>query len=208
MSKPNNANESASRRTARSAASKTRLRSSDSTSTRADAAVLSHIAPSGAAQMVDVGAKPVTARSATAEGIVRISAALEERIRANTLAKGSLLDVARLAGILAAKRTDELIPLCHTLPLDSVDVTAAIERGRVRVTATARVHGRTGVEMEALTAVAMACLTVIDMGKAIDKQMVIEGVRVIEKHGGRSGSFVAAEMASGQQRTRAREARR
>jgi len=141
--------------------------------------------------MVDVGAKPITVRSATAEGFVRISAELERRIRENTLAKGSLLEVARLAGVLAAKRTDELIPLCHSLPLDAVDLTAEVQPGRVRIVATARTHGRTGIEMEALTAVAVACLTVIDMGKAVDPAMVIEGVRVLEKHGGRSGSFVA-----------------
>jgi cyclic pyranopterin phosphate synthase len=125
---------------------------------------------------------------------VRISAALEERIRANTIAKGSVLDVARLAGILGAKRTGELIPLCHTIPLDSVDLHADIQPGRIRITATASTRSRTGVEMEALTAVAVACLTVIDMGKAVDKVMIIEGVRVLEKHGGRSGSFVAASI--------------
>ena len=152
---------------------------------------LTHIAPDGRSRMVDVGHKPVTARSATAEGFVRISAELEAKIRTNTLEKGSLLEVARLAGVMAAKRTDELIPLCHGLPLDAVDIDAAVEAGRVRITATARTQARTGVEMEALTAVAVACLTVIDMGKAVDKQMVIDGVRLLEKHGGRGGSFVA-----------------
>lgn len=158
---------------------------------------LSHIANDGSAHMVDVGAKPVTAREARAEGFVRISRELGRRIRANTLAKGSLLEVARLAGIAAAKRTDELIPLCHSLPLDGVDVSATIDRGRVRIEATARTHGRTGVEMEALTAVAVACLTVIDMGKAIDREMAIEEVRLLEKHGGRSGSFVARAASQG-----------
>jgi len=142
--------------------------------------------------MVDVGEKAVTARLATAEGFVRLSAALEERIRENTVAKGSVLEVARLAGILAAKRTDELIPLCHTLPLDAVEVTAELEPGRVRITATARTCSRTGVEMEALTAVAVACLTVIDMGKAVDRAMTIDGIRVLAKHGGRSGPYMAA----------------
>ncbi len=155
---------------------------------------LSHIARDGRARMVDVGGKPPTARQATAEGWVRISTLLERRIRANTLAKGSLLEVARLAGILAAKRTDELIPLCHTLPLDGIDVTARVLRGRVRIVATARTHARTGVEMEALTAVAAACLTVIDMGKAIDKAMVIEGIRVLSKQGGRGGPYTAATL--------------
>ncbi|MBL8763815.1 MAG: cyclic pyranopterin monophosphate synthase MoaC [Phycisphaerae bacterium] len=153
---------------------------------------LSHVAPDGTARMVDVGEKPITARSATAEGFVRVSPDLARAIRENTVKKGSVLEVARLAGILAAKRTDELIPLCHTLPLDAVDVAATLDEGRVRVTATVRTQSRTGVEMEALTAVSVACLTVIDMGKAIDKGMVIEGVRVLEKHGGRSGSYSTA----------------
>lgn len=153
---------------------------------------LSHVAPDGRARMVDVGAKPITPRSATAEGFVRISPALADRIAANTIAKGSVLEIARIAGVLAAKRTDALIPLCHAIPLDSVDIDARLERAgvdRVRITATARTHARTGVEMEALTAVAVACLTVIDMGKSIDPAMVAEGIRVIEKHGGRSGSY-------------------
>lgn len=153
--------------------------------------VLSHIGPDGAARMVDVGEKPITARRASAEAIVRISPALEQAIRGNAIKKGNLLDVARLAGIQAAKRTDELIPLCHSLPLDAVDVQAMLEPGRVRIVATASTHARTGVEMEALTAASVAALTVIDMGKAIDKAMVIESVRVLEKHGGRSGSYVA-----------------
>jgi len=147
--------------------------------------------------MVDVGDKPITARSATAEGFVRISPELARAIRENTVKKGSVLEVARLAGILAAKRTDELIPLCHTLPLDAVDVQASLEEGRVRVTATVRTQSRTGVEMEALTAVSIACLAVIDMGKAIDKGLVIEGVRVLEKHGGRSGSHTTAPTPPG-----------
>jgi cyclic pyranopterin phosphate synthase len=141
--------------------------------------------------MVHVGEKPVTERSATAEAIVRISPALARAIRQNQIKKGNLLEVARLAGIQAAKRTDELIPLCHSLPLDSVDVQAALKPGRVHLTATARTHARTGVEMEALTAVTVAALTVIDMGKAIDKGMTIEGVRVLEKRGGRSGTYIA-----------------
>lgn len=152
---------------------------------------LSHLDRSGKARMVDVGEKPVTARAATAEGFVRVSPALAARIRANRLKKGGLFDVARLAAIQAAKRTDELIPLCHTLPLDSVDVDLTLQRGRVVIRATARTHSKTGVEMEALTAVAIAALTVIDMGKSVDREMTIEGVRVVEKHGGRSGSYHA-----------------
>ncbi len=158
---------------------------------------LTHLGASGEANMVDVGDKPITARSATAEGFVRISPELARAIRENTVKKGSVLEVARLAGILAAKRTDELIPLCHTLPLDAVDVQASLEEGRVRVTATVRTQSRTGVEMEALTAVSIACLAVIDMGKAIDKGLVIEGVRVLEKHGGRSGSHTTAPTPPG-----------
>lgn len=155
-------------------------------------ASLSHVGADGAARMVDVGAKPITARTASAEGFVRISPELERAIRENLIKKGSVLDVARLAAILAAKRTDELIPLCHTLPLEAVDVEAVLEPGRVRVTATVRTQARTGVEMEALTAVAIASLTVIDMGKAIDRAMVIEGIRVTEKRGGRHGDHTAA----------------
>jgi cyclic pyranopterin phosphate synthase len=157
------------------------------------AASLSHVAADGTARMVDVGAKPVTARMARAEGFVRISAELEMQIRANTVTKGSVLEIARLAGMQAAKRTDELIPLCHQLPLDSIDVQAEVQSGRVRIQATARVTARTGVEMEALTAVTVACLTVIDMGKAVDRAMVMEGVRLLEKSGGRSGDYRAPE---------------
>ncbi|MCC6951551.1 MAG: cyclic pyranopterin monophosphate synthase MoaC [Phycisphaerales bacterium] len=152
---------------------------------------LTHVRPDGAARMVDVGGKPITSRSATAEGHVRISGELERAIRENALKKGRVLDVARLAAILAAKRTDELIPLCHTVPLDAVEVEVVLEPGRVRVSATARTQARTGVEMEALAAVTVACLTVIDMGKSIDKEMVIEGVRVTEKRGGRGGHYSA-----------------
>lgn len=158
---------------------------------------LSHVGSDGKARMVDVAEKPVTERTASAEGFVRISPVLARAIRQNEVAKGSVLEVARLAGILAAKRTDELIPLCHSLPLDGVDVRAELQRGRVRITATARTHARTGVEMEALAAVTVACLTVIDMGKAIDKSMVIEGVRVTEKRGGRSGTYLAPRLKGG-----------
>lgn len=152
---------------------------------------LTHIGPDGAARMVDVGGKPETERVAIAEGFVRISPDLERAVRENAVAKGNLLEVARLAGIQAAKRTDELIPLCHSLPLDCANVEATVEPGRIRLRAEARTHAKTGVEMEALTAVAVAALTVIDMGKAIDKGMVVEGVRLIEKRGGRSGTYRA-----------------
>ncbi len=152
---------------------------------------LSHVDAAGSARMVDVGDKLITERRAIAEAFVRINSQLEQAICENTLAKGDLLGVCKLAGILAAKRTDELIPLCHSLPLDAVHVDAALEPGRIRLTATVTTQARTGVEMEALTAVSIAALTVIDMGKALDKAMVIEGIRVLEKHGGRSGSYVA-----------------
>ena len=154
---------------------------------------LSHTDASGRARMVNVADKPVTERFAAAEAFVRVSPELESRIRENSLAKGDVLAVARLAGIQAAKRTDELIPLCHSLPLDHADVTLAIEPGRVRIRAEARVHSRTGVEMEALTAAAIAALTIIDMGKAIDKGMIVEGLRVVEKRGGRSGEYTAPQ---------------
>ena len=159
---------------------------------------LSHIDASGAASMVDVGDKPVTRRVAVAEAFVDVSTSLAAAIRENTLAKGDLLAVARLAGVQAAKRTDELIPLCHSLPLDIVDVQATLTPAdapsqHVRVVATASTHARTGVEMEALVAAGIAALTVIDMGKAVDKAMVVRGLRVLEKRGGRSGEYVAQE---------------
>lgn len=157
------------------------------------AAGLTHLDGRGRAAMVDVGEKPTTARVAVAEGFVRFGAALEAAIRGNSLAKGPVLETARLAGIMAAKRTDELIPLCHTLALDAVEVEATIEPGCVRIVATARSHGRTGVEMEALVAVSVACLTVHDMGKSIDRGIVIDGVRLLEKHGGQRGSYVAPD---------------
>jgi len=159
----------------------------------ADDPQLSHVNAQGRASMVDVGDKDVTERAAVAEAIVRISSDLESKIREHALAKGNLLETARLAGIQAAKRTDELIPLCHSLPLDWADVTATLEPGRVRLRAECRVRARTGVEMEALTAATVAALTVIDMGKAVDRGMVIESVRLLEKRGGRSGAYVAPE---------------
>ncbi len=152
---------------------------------------LSHVDGRGRAVMVDVGSKPVTARRAVAEGFVRIGPELERAIRSGSVAKGPVLETARLAGIMAAKRTDELIPMCHSIPLDSVDVEATLEPGRVRIESTVRAEGRTGIEMEALVAVSAACLTVFDMGKALDRSITIDGIRVLEKHGGRSGSHVA-----------------
>lgn len=156
-------------------------------------AALSHVDDRGDARMVHVGDKPVTARRAVAEGYVRCSAAALERIRRDDLDKGSVLQVARLAGIQAAKRTDELIPLCHTLPLDGVDVDLAVTDSGVQITAAAHATARTGVEMEALVAVSAAALTVVDMAKAVDKAMVIERVRILEKSGGRSGTYRAED---------------
>ena len=139
--------------------------------------------------MVDVGDKPVTERRAVAEGRVKVSPALQEAIERNALSKGNLLEVAKLAGIMAAKRTDEIVPLCHSLPMDHVDVQARVKDGCVYLRAEARTRSRTGVEMEALTAVAVAGLAVIDMGKAIDPGMVVENIRLIEKTGGRRGTL-------------------
>ena len=152
---------------------------------------LSHLDAEGRARMVDVGAKAETAREAVAEGLVRMSDAAFAQVRDATLQKGDVLTVAEVAGTMAAKRTAELIPLCHPLGLDAVEVRTALdpEAPGVRITATARMTGRTGVEMEALTAVAVACLTVYDMVKAVDRSMTIEQVRLLEKSGGRSGTW-------------------
>jgi cyclic pyranopterin monophosphate synthase len=152
---------------------------------------LSHLDPEGRARMVDVGEKPATSRRAVAEGFVRCSPRLLAAVRERALEKGDLLNTARLAGVLAAKRTDELIPLCHSLPLDHVDVELALEEEGIRVRAEARTRAPTGVEMEALTAVAVAALTVVDMGKAVDRGIVVEGIRLLEKSGGRSGEYRA-----------------
>lgn len=155
---------------------------------------LSHVGPDGRAHMVDVGSKAMTDRFASAEAFVRISPQLADHIRANTLAKGNLIEVARLAGIQAAKRTPDLIPLCHSLPLDHADVQISLLGDRLRIVAQARTNGRTGVEMEALTAAAVAALTVIDMGKSVDKAMVVEGLRILEKRGGKSGEYRAEAL--------------
>jgi cyclic pyranopterin phosphate synthase len=159
---------------------------------------LSHLDQSGEARMVDVGEKPVTQRTAVAEGVVRMSREAFDLVRENAVAKGDVLGVARLAGIQAAKRTAELVPLCHPLPLEQVQVDAVLEPELpgVRVTATVRATARTGVEMEALTAVTVACLTVYDMVKAADRGMLIEAIRLIRKTGGRSGDYRAPERAS------------
>jgi cyclic pyranopterin phosphate synthase len=150
-----------------------------------------HFDAEGRAVMVDVGDKPVTERTATACGAVYVQAATLERIRTGGVAKGDVLSVARLAGIMGAKHTADLIPLCHPLGLDSVTVDLTLDpgRGAIDVTATCKTTGRTGVEMEALTAVAVAALTVYDMCKAVDRGMRIGDIRLTHKAGGRSGTW-------------------
>jgi cyclic pyranopterin phosphate synthase len=140
--------------------------------------------------MVDVSGKPVTHREARAEGRVRMSAGTVARITDGTMPKGDVLAVARVAGILAAKRTPELIPLCHPLPITAVDVDLTPDATGVRIRSRVAVDGRTGVEMEALTAVAVAALTLYDMCKAVDRGMTIAAIQLVEKHGGRSGTWV------------------
>ncbi|MFO7477097.1 MAG: cyclic pyranopterin monophosphate synthase MoaC [Methyloceanibacter sp.] len=152
---------------------------------------LSHLDDKGEARMVDVSAKEVTARTARAEGFVSMAPETLDLILSGNAPKGDVLAAARIAGIMAAKRTHELIPLCH--PLSLTEVTVAFEPSRdppgIRVEAAAKVDGKTGVEMEALTAVAVACLTIYDMAKAVDRAMSFSGIRLVEKTGGRSGPF-------------------
>ncbi|MCZ8258539.1 MAG: cyclic pyranopterin monophosphate synthase MoaC [Beijerinckiaceae bacterium] len=154
---------------------------------------LTHLDASGAAHMVDVGEKAVTTREALAEGHVTMAPATLALIRDGLAKKGDVIAVARLAGIMAAKRTHELIPLCHPLLLTKVAVDLEPDEALpgLRVSARARVSGQTGVEMEALTAVSVACLTVYDMAKAVDRGMVIGGIRLLEKTGGKSGDWRA-----------------
>ncbi len=152
---------------------------------------LTHLDETGAARMVDVGGKPATARSATATGRIRMSAEALAALVDGSGPKGDALAAARVAGIMAAKRTGELIPLCHPLALDAVSVDFAVEADAIRVTATVSLTGRTGVEMEAMTAASVALLTLYDMGKALDKAMAIEGVRLLAKSGGKSGDWRA-----------------
>lgn len=155
---------------------------------------LSHINERGEANMVDVADKPVTARVAVAEGYVVMTAETLRIIAEGEAPKGDVLAAARIAGIMAAKRTHDLIPLCHPLPLTKIGVRFELlpERSSVRVEATAKALGQTGVEMEALTAVSVSCLTLYDMLKARDKAMRFEGIRLLSKTGGKSGDFVAA----------------
>jgi cyclic pyranopterin phosphate synthase len=153
---------------------------------------LTHVDESGRARMVDISDKAVTKRSATARGRINCSAEAVQRIASDAIAKGSVLDTARLAGIMGAKRTSDLIPLCHPLPLRHVDVDLNLDTSAtpgVVIEATARVEGATGVEMEALTAVAIAGLTVIDMIKAVDHWASLTDITLVHKEGGRSGSL-------------------
>ena len=151
---------------------------------------LTHLDADGSAHMVDVGDKAATRRVATASGRITMSAEALSAIRDGLVKKGDVLAVARIAGIMAAKRTSDLIPLCHPLPLTKASVDFAFEENAIRVTATAATDGKTGVEMEALTATSAALLTIYDMAKAIDKAMVIDGICLLEKHGGKSGDWV------------------
>lgn len=153
---------------------------------------LTHLDEQGRARMVDVGAKPDTERIAIARGEVHMKTETLELIRAGQIKKGDVLTIAQIAGISASKRTSELIPLCHPLPLTKVDVDLSLDETipGVMITATAKTVGKTGVEMEALTAVSVAALTVYDMAKSAEKTMHIQNIRLVEKHGGQSGDVI------------------
>lgn len=153
---------------------------------------ITHLDDQGHARMVDVGGKAETARVAVASGRIRMSEAALSAIRDGNAPKGDVLAAARIAGIMAAKKTAELIPLCHPLALDAVTLDFAFEDDAVRATATASLTGRTGVEMEAMTAASVALLTIYDMAKALDKGMIVEDLRLVEKRGGKSGTWRAA----------------
>ena len=163
---------------------------------------LTHLDDQGDARMVDVGTKPVSERTASAEGSVRMSRGAYDLVAGHGIEKGDVLAVARLAGTMAAKRTGELIPLCHPLGLDLVTVDAELDEALpgIRIRARAKVTARTGVEMEALTAVAVACLTVYDMVKAVDRGMTIEGVRLTSKTGGTRGDWPKGDSDAGTNR--------
>jgi cyclic pyranopterin monophosphate synthase len=152
---------------------------------------LSHLNDRGEAHMVDVSEKHVTSRTATAKARVLAEAATIALITSGTAKKGDVLATARIAGIMAAKKTSDLIPLCHPLMISKVSVDFEIEAAHIDVTATVKVEGKTGVEMEALTACSVACLTIYDMLKAVDRGMKITDLRLVEKAGGKSGSFTA-----------------
>jgi cyclic pyranopterin phosphate synthase len=153
---------------------------------------LTHLDEVGNAAMVDISAKTATVREAVAEGRIAMSAEALDAIKAGAVKKGDVLATARIAGIMAAKKTAELIPLCHPLMLSKVSVDFEFEDGGIRVAALARLTGQTGVEMEAMTAASVALLTIYDMAKALDKGMVISGIRLLSKCGGKSGDWTAA----------------
>jgi cyclic pyranopterin monophosphate synthase len=157
---------------------------------------LTHLDEKGAARMVDVGTKPDTERVAVAAGTVYMKSATLALIRQGTLKKGDVLTVARIAGIMAAKKTSELIPLCHPIALTHLDVELTLNElaNAVQIVATARTTGKTGVEMEALTAVSVAALTVYDMAKAVDREMRLSDIRLLEKHGGQHGDYKAEDQ--------------
>jgi len=150
----------------------------------------SHFAADGASRMVDVGDKAVTRRMARAEGFVLMQSETMRSLQERKFSKGDVLEVARLAGIMATKRTSDLIPLCHVLPLEKVNIDFSFEVSRVRVEVSVSTEAKTGVEMEVLTAVAVACLTIYDMCKSVDREMEINTIRLLEKSGGRSGHFL------------------
>ena len=169
---------------------------------------LSHIGPDGQARMVDVGAKPVTAREAVARGRIRMSAGARRLVRAGALKKGDAIQTARLAGIMVAKQTAALIPLCHPLPLAGIDVTIAPVRDGYAIEGRVRTVAQTGVEMEALTAVSVAALTLYDMVKAVDKTMTITDVELVSKRGGQSGDYQRRPRANAAARPAPRRADR
>ncbi|WP_375285778.1 cyclic pyranopterin monophosphate synthase MoaC [Sphingomonas sp.] len=156
---------------------------------------LTHIDAAGAARMVDVGGKASTVREAVATGQIAMSKKAARAIAEGAVAKGDVLAVARVAGIMAAKRTSDLVPLCHPLPLTRASIELEVDAGGVTATATVSTAGQTGVEMEALTAVSVALLTIYDMAKALDKAMTIGGVRLLRKTGGKSGDWSAEAVA-------------
>src|SRR5271163_2995098 len=154
---------------------------------------LTHLDEHGAARMVDVSDKDLTAREATAEGVITLSEAAFAAVMDGSAPKGDVLAAARIAGIMAAKKTSELIPLCHPLPLSklAIDFEPLVEKSAIRIVAMAKTTAQTGVEMEALTAASIAALTIYDMVKAVDKEAVIESIRLLTKSGGKSGAYVA-----------------
>jgi cyclic pyranopterin phosphate synthase len=171
-------------------------------------AKLTHYRKSGEVAMVDVSDKAVTTRTAVARGFIHIARVALGKIRRLETPKGNPLEIARIAGIAAAKRTSEWIPLCHPLPLTHIDVTTRLCQNGVEVTSRATAHAQTGVEMEALVAVSAAALTIYDMCKALDKSMVITGIELMEKRGGKSGDYVRADASRGKPRSARGKARR